>query len=264
MIGGKLLRHQIGSGALGAGAGCFLLGFQACRGLAARIGFVVGATARLARRLAFRRHAGQRGSLSRLVVAQAFVREIRCTALGLDPLPDHAFEFLFLARPGTGRRGQFRRCKFAALGIRQRPLFRLDPGPQRNLGQPLDVGLLRGGGLGRAFGRRAIERLLGRKSLGLLTALCGGDVFGSHQLARLGGGARALVRGSQGQRLGSGGTLGVRRIGDRRGDAGSELPALLFGLHQSRQKFAQAALRTPGEFPEDVSLTQAWRGPKVE
>ncbi len=264
MIGGKLLCHQLGGGALGAGAGRFLLGFQARRGLAARIGFVFAATARLARRLAFRRQAGQRGRLGRLVVAQAFAREIRGSALGLDPLPDHAFEFLFLARPGTGRGGQLCRRKFAALGIRQSSLFRLDPGPQRNLGQSLDVSLLCGSGLGRTLGRRTVERLLGREFLGLPTPLCGGDVLGSHHFARLGGGTRTLVRCSPGQRLGGGGALGVRRVGYRRGDAGSELPALLFGLHQSRQKLAQAALRTLGEFPEDVSLTQAWRGPKVE
>jgi len=235
VIGGKFSRNALGGSAFGTCPRRFLLGLQARGRLATRIGLVVGATTRFARRLALGRDTRQRGGHGRLVVAQPFAGEIGGAPLGLHPLPNQAFEFLFLARPGAGGGGQFGRGKFAALGIRQGSLLRLDPVPQRDLGQPLDVGLLRGRGLGRTLGRSTVERLLGREFLRLLAPLCGGDVLRSHELARLGGGARALVRRSPGQSIGGGGTLGVRRVCHRRGGTCSQLPALLFRLHQSRQ-----------------------------
>ena len=261
-----------GRGGLGFGRGPFrpclaglLLRFEPGGRSMPGLEFLLGTAPRFPRFLPFSGYARQRGSFGRLLGTQPLVRQIRRTPLGVSPFAGQAGELLFLACPGSSSRRQLGSGKFAALGIGERALFRLDFRAQRDFSQTFDMRLLRGGRLGCGLGRGTAQGLLRRKFVCLQTALGRRCLLGSLGLTRFCSGPGAFVRGGTRESLCFGSAFGVGLISGGHTVRG-ELAALPLQIHQSRQDFAQGLLPVPGKacFPDRDSLTQTRQGPKVE
>ena len=237
---------SFGSGSLGSRLSGFLLGFEPGSTRLRCLALLLGAAPRFTRFLPVGGHAGQRGCFGGLLGAEPVARQVSCAPFGFGAFTHQTGEFLLLGGSGSGGSCQFRGGKLAALGIGQRTLFRLDFRAQCDFGQALDMGLLRGGGLGGGLRRSSPNGLLRRNFVGLHTSLRRNNLFGGLHLPRFGGCPGTFIGGGTRQRLGFGSPFGshaVRRV----------LAALPLQVHQSRQDFAQSRLPVQGKTCEPRS-----------
>jgi hypothetical protein len=265
MAGCSRSSFGLGRSTFRAGQAGLLFGFEPCSRSPPDLDFLLGTATGFPRLLLLGGDSRKRRGLGGLFGAESVIRQISRTPLRISPFPGQTGEFLFLACSSGSRGSQLGGGKFAALGVGQRALFRLDFRAQRDFGQALDMHLLRRCSLGSSLRSSAAQGLFRSKIVGLQAALCRRSLLGGLELARFGSGPGALVRGGPRQSLGFCRPLGVYLIAGGYAAEG-DLATLPLQIHQSRQDFAHAWLPITGKAckPDCGSLTQSRQGPKVE
>ena len=235
----------LGRHALGPRHARLVLGFEASSGGVPGFSLLFGTTLRFPRRLFFCCHARQRRGFGDLFGTKLLVRQIGRVSFGVGARAGKPRKFFLLAGPCSGCDRKFRCGEFAALGICQRSLFRLDSRAQCDFGQAFDMSLLRRRRLGRGLRGGATNRMIGREFFCLLPPLRRGDLLGRMQLPRFGGGTGAFLGAGASQRVGLGGPFGIGRVRGREIADRDELPALPLHILQFLQQFAQASPQAP-------------------